>query len=444
MSSRFLYFAGCWCSLPYGLVLQIWYALQELLVFTFHEDKLDLDRSPWCGLGRPLHSGALEDMQHDKIHPCFANWDYLLALELIARTCCCPSKRIHPFTVTLEDVQGWWASHDSHCAPEAHLPGIIPVDYIDTIFIKSEKPVAPSIMGAVQYALVLDIKKATYDYFGKDSVHRRSMPSGFCLTTHLNQSDAFIPLCVPGKSSLSFVLRGGSLQMKICKSVSLPIKEFTQISFNEDNSIDVSAVSPSTTSPLGNLPASAQIYEAVGYNIHVDSLRQEATIVRVHDQMKSSFCFAVGSQIYVAISSSTGAPQVWNLTVTPHTPDPVPPRITVPEAMKDLPTCKNPQYCEIIFNSKKEAAHRTEHENKFKHYCIYGQGCNERSNPDHATKYLHFVKQACTEKKCEAIFNKEHRNLFFHDGLWSWMLPCKHGPGCTQKSNIEHCKKYFH
>lgn len=106
---------------------------------------LRIDR-PWAGEARNWASGGREDYENNKFQTTTPNWDAACAMEWIARVVCNNAEstgdvgeRAHSKTfrtVSLDDVHKLWHESDPHTAVEAHLPGLIPLAYIEAIYIR--------------------------------------------------------------------------------------------------------------------------------------------------------------------------------------------------------------------------------------------------------------------------------------------------------------------
>lgn len=112
---------------------------------------LGIDR-PWAGDAKTWDCGGREDYENNKFQTTTPSWDAACALEWISRVVCNNAEytadvgeRAHSKTfrtVTLDDVQKLWCNSDPHTAVEAHLPGLIPLSYIEAVYIK--RPTPPS------------------------------------------------------------------------------------------------------------------------------------------------------------------------------------------------------------------------------------------------------------------------------------------------------------
>jgi hypothetical protein len=102
--------------------------------YSKHND-MKLDRVAWTSIARPWATGGREDYDASKFHPSARGWATACALEWIARVAQVNGKA--PQAVTLRDVQNMWRDANSHTAIEAHLPGLVPLDYVEKVLIST-------------------------------------------------------------------------------------------------------------------------------------------------------------------------------------------------------------------------------------------------------------------------------------------------------------------
>jgi len=79
---------------------------------------------------------VLERIKHyhkTKLHASVPGYDNTTALELMALTCL--RRKSNTMDITLQEILDEWVKIDSHHNIEAHLPQLIPLDYIDHIYI---------------------------------------------------------------------------------------------------------------------------------------------------------------------------------------------------------------------------------------------------------------------------------------------------------------------
>jgi hypothetical protein len=88
---------------------------------------------PWLGADSKDMGERVKHYHRTKLHASVPGCDYATALELMALT----SHRSNSRTmdISLEQILGQWVKNDSHNNIEAHLPQLIPLDYIDHIYI---------------------------------------------------------------------------------------------------------------------------------------------------------------------------------------------------------------------------------------------------------------------------------------------------------------------
>jgi uncharacterized protein (TIGR02452 family) len=91
------------------------------------------DWRPWLDTN-PKSEGAQIDLFHKtKLHPSIPGYEYATALELIAITSHILDKKLTE--INLDKVMERWCKVDSHETIEAHLPSLIPLDYIEHIYM---------------------------------------------------------------------------------------------------------------------------------------------------------------------------------------------------------------------------------------------------------------------------------------------------------------------
>ena len=73
----------------------------------------------------------VEDFHNSKLHCSVPRYEYVAATELIAIT----GREKKTMNVDLHEILQWWMSVDSHHVLEGHLPQLIPLDYIDNVYI---------------------------------------------------------------------------------------------------------------------------------------------------------------------------------------------------------------------------------------------------------------------------------------------------------------------
>ena len=95
----------------------------------FHSTKIYPDR-PWVP-DRGSEGTRVEDFYNAKLHCSVPRFEYAAAAELIASTGLLNKSA----NVSLDDAIQRWISVDSHETFECHLPQLIPLDYVDRVYI---------------------------------------------------------------------------------------------------------------------------------------------------------------------------------------------------------------------------------------------------------------------------------------------------------------------
>ena len=88
---------------------------------------------PWLGTDPVLEVERIKRFHSSKLHAAVAGYDYAAALELIAITAHGLKKKT--MDIDLPTILESWIHADSHQNIEAHLPTLIPIDYIDHIYM---------------------------------------------------------------------------------------------------------------------------------------------------------------------------------------------------------------------------------------------------------------------------------------------------------------------
>ena len=174
-------------------------------------------KRPWCGESLPL-CGAIEQLHQDKLNCGIYGWAQALALELAARVSL--DGRIPIGNVTVSNVQEWLRTHDSHTAPEGHLPGIVALDHIEKVFISTK--VTTSEVEKLRrelgdrIAIVPDVREASSLFM--NTKPPSPLVPGFAFTLcpleifSRNSScstEVLLPLEIPELGLLSFIVSGG-------------------------------------------------------------------------------------------------------------------------------------------------------------------------------------------------------------------------------------------
>ena len=118
---------------------------------TFGQSRNAYQQRPW--LKDPGDDKQRTQHYHwTKLHCSVPGYDYAAAMELMALTGV-PKKTMD---VTLDQIEKRWMSVDSHMVFESHLPQLIPLDYIDHVYIP--KNIFESLSSASQ-----DFTKKTFE-----------------------------------------------------------------------------------------------------------------------------------------------------------------------------------------------------------------------------------------------------------------------------------------
>ncbi len=88
---------------------------------------------PWLGNDPTDVDERVKHYHRTKLHASVPGYDYATALELMALTGLHTKRQT--MNISLQDILDQWVKHDSHRNIEAHLPQLIPLDYIDHIYI---------------------------------------------------------------------------------------------------------------------------------------------------------------------------------------------------------------------------------------------------------------------------------------------------------------------
>ncbi|CAF1163722.1 unnamed protein product [Rotaria sordida] len=88
---------------------------------------------PWLNSHPNSEPEQIDLFHKTKLHASIPGYEYAAALELIAVTSHKSEKR--PADIKLREVIDRWCKADSHQVIEAHLPQLIPLDYIDHIYM---------------------------------------------------------------------------------------------------------------------------------------------------------------------------------------------------------------------------------------------------------------------------------------------------------------------
>ncbi|CAF4269689.1 unnamed protein product, partial [Adineta steineri] len=94
------------------------------------------DRCSWFGPRPNTINERSELYNQSKLHASIPGYEYAAALQLIATTSC--SLNISPKSIDLQTILYDWTQRDSYEGVEANLPPLIPISYIDRIYIPHE------------------------------------------------------------------------------------------------------------------------------------------------------------------------------------------------------------------------------------------------------------------------------------------------------------------
>ncbi|CAF1213086.1 unnamed protein product [Rotaria magnacalcarata] len=88
---------------------------------------------PWLGKDMTVKEERIKFFHKSKLHAAIPGYEYATAIELIALASLDLKKK--SMDIDLATILDRWLSRDSHQNIEAHLPQLIPLDYIDHIYI---------------------------------------------------------------------------------------------------------------------------------------------------------------------------------------------------------------------------------------------------------------------------------------------------------------------
>ncbi|CAF1117327.1 unnamed protein product [Adineta steineri] len=88
---------------------------------------------PWLGAAPDAHEERIKLFNCSKLNCSIPGYDYAAALELIAFTS--EHFKLTTMNITLDKILERWLNVDSHLTIEGHLPQLIPLSYIDHIYI---------------------------------------------------------------------------------------------------------------------------------------------------------------------------------------------------------------------------------------------------------------------------------------------------------------------
>ncbi|CAF1059642.1 unnamed protein product [Adineta ricciae] len=88
---------------------------------------------PWLGQAPGSQDERVKQYHATKLHAGVPGYDYALSAELIALTSL--HQKLNSLDVSMKQILDRWTSVDSHQTVEAHLPQLIPLEYIDHVYI---------------------------------------------------------------------------------------------------------------------------------------------------------------------------------------------------------------------------------------------------------------------------------------------------------------------
>jgi len=171
------------------------------------------------------------NFQESKFHPIAPDTWNVLALDLIARVGI--EKKCGWDRVTLEDVQAWWSSVDSHKVIEAHLPYQVPLSYVEGLvlsrpiwntFSEEERALAFQIFGESNVHITEE--NAQSYIVSKDLCSRpiADQHKGFCFVVkraeNIEGYETFVPLKISSgsrtKTAIAFEAIGDQFVFCLC------------------------------------------------------------------------------------------------------------------------------------------------------------------------------------------------------------------------------------
>jgi len=112
-----------------------------------------------------------------------------------------------------------------------------------------------------------------------------------------------------------------------------------------------------------------------------------------------------------------------------------------PKSLQILPMCPQDKKCTIV-HWKSVGSTREAHIRQYKHTCIWGVDCKNKNDPKHEPYWEHVALPRCPdlEMECGLLDDPDHREKYYHDGMWNFMIPCK-APNCNGKCDRH---KFYH
>ena len=174
--------------------------------------KVGADR-PWGGEAKNWNKGASAVYEASKFQQGTRGWAEACALEWLCRVVQNGKSGAGPARgvgdVTLEDVQDLWFKSDPHLAIEAHLPGFVPLNYIEHVILKKGvvedtriKAIAEGLAKyGVNVELASDTKSAVFDLFKRTPyahmTPEKMAPAGYLFTTQPGEAGALQDIPAP-------------------------------------------------------------------------------------------------------------------------------------------------------------------------------------------------------------------------------------------------------
>ena len=422
---------------------------------------------PWAGEAKPWNRGAQDEYEYSKFHHVTQGWAEAEALELVARVVQNGTRKA-PADVTLEDVQRLWHDSDPHTAIEAHLPGVVPLSYIEKVFILNSAlthdDAADAERALAELGIVVervaDTREAVFDLFAKQpyahAAPHMMIPTGYTFATSPSELQS-IPASI-------FVQEGGVL---------LPaVMQFVAVSAEPAHVVDLSiafksasgkplakAVLPprvgaalSIETPSGSAPAaSLKVAGAlpptnnVRVRVVVDGCQASVDVLGpVGVQAAARWCFS-SPPAAIAIGSQVLETTVWNFTLTRvpkaqlHRVDiaSIPERTAETGSPSSLPqqsssSSSSPQLSMergspgLSAAAAQPSQQQQQQQNEYitfkdtkvpvvrklsKPLCKTQINCSKDKDPKHMKEYAHICQYGVT---CDHFDEKEHQEEYYH------------------------------
>ncbi|CAF0757815.1 unnamed protein product [Adineta steineri] len=157
-------------------------------------------KRPWVTNPSTLE-GCVKDFHHSKLHCSVPRYEYATAMELAAIT----GRDIQSMDVDINDVLHRWNTVDSHETFEGHLPQLIPLDYVDCVYMPIN----------VFESLIPEAQRSAKELF-KDSLIIYDQP----VDIGLLKPGGTVPLDVTRKPYLNYI--ADQLNQKIQERMNTP------------------------------------------------------------------------------------------------------------------------------------------------------------------------------------------------------------------------------